>query len=101
MQAARGVGEAAAERDDVVVVEGAEDAGLAEGCLADLLRCVMGGGGGAGGGGGFGLSKRGKGEKKRRQQREREREREREQERESFLRVEQWRRRKGKFSFCF
>ena len=47
MQAARGVGEAAAERDDVVVVEGAEDAGLAEGCLADLLRCVMGGGGGA------------------------------------------------------
>ena len=32
---------------------------------------------------------------------EREREREREQERESFLRVEQWRRRKGKFSFCF
>ena len=46
MQAARGVGEAAAERDDVVVVEGAEDAGLAEGCLADLLRCVMGGGGG-------------------------------------------------------
>ena len=48
MQAARGVGEAAAERDDVVVVEGAEDAGLAEGCLADLLRCVMGGGGGGG-----------------------------------------------------
>ena len=38
VEPARGVGEAAAECDDVVVVEGSQDAGLSQGRLADLLR---------------------------------------------------------------